>query len=141
MSERTHVLMPISGTISYSDMVAAMLPLLRFEVAVLTLLHVIEAPVATPLESPMHNEMVNMAIQKLQPLVDWLGDQGYTVDPEVVLARNVADAIIQETQNADYAFVFMMKRRKRKGIRGLFSRSVTERVIRYVECPVVTVLV
>jgi nucleotide-binding universal stress UspA family protein len=114
MSERTHVLMPISGTISYSDMVAAMLPLLRFEVAVLTLLHVIETPVATPLESPMHN---------------------------VVLARNVADAIIQETQNADYAFVFMMKRRKRKGIRGLFSRSVTERVIRYVECPVVTVLV
>jgi nucleotide-binding universal stress UspA family protein len=37
--------------------------------------------------------------------------------------------------------IFMMKRRRKKGILGLFSKSVTENVIRNVDCPVVTILV
>jgi len=53
----------------------------------------------------------------------------------------VASAIADEASTSVYSLVFMMKRRKKKGFFGLLSKSVTESVIRMVDCPVVTILV
>ncbi|KXH75338.1 MAG: hypothetical protein AM326_09050 [Candidatus Thorarchaeota archaeon SMTZ-45] len=135
------VLMPVSGQIEYSDMVAAMLPLLKFQTSHITLLHVIEAPVSTPLESEGMDEIFREAETKVQPLQDWLNKQGYIAEIKLVTARDVSSAIAEEAGTSKYSMIFMMKRRRKKGILGLFSKSVTESVIRNVDCPVVTILV
>jgi nucleotide-binding universal stress UspA family protein len=135
------VLMPVSGQIEYSDMVAAMLPLLKFQTSRITLLHVIEAPISTPLESEGMEEVFRDAEVKIRPLQDWLNKQGYVTEVKLVTSRSVASAISEEAGTSKYAMIFMMKRRRKKGILGLFSKSVTENVIRNVDCPVVTILV
>ncbi len=135
------VLMPVSGQIEYSDMVAAMLPLLKFQTNHITLLHVIEAPVSTPLESSGMEEIFSEAEKKVQPLQNWLNKQGYVAEIKLVTARDVSSAIAEEAGTSRYSMIFMMKRRRKKGILGLFSKSVTENVIRNVDCPVVTILV
>ncbi|MFW9959039.1 MAG: universal stress protein, partial [Candidatus Odinarchaeota archaeon] len=60
---------------------------------------------------------------------------------KLVTARRVADAITEEASSTDYSMIFMMKRRKKKGLLGRLSKSVTESVISSVDCPVVTILV
>jgi nucleotide-binding universal stress UspA family protein len=135
------VLMPVSGQIEYSDMVAAMLPLLKFQTSHITLLHVIEAPVSTPLESGAMDEIFKEAEKKVQPLQDWLNKQGYVAEIKLVTARDVSSAITEEAGTSKYSMIFMMKRRRKKGILGILSRSVTESVIRNVDCPVITILV
>ncbi|MFW9976312.1 MAG: universal stress protein [Candidatus Thorarchaeota archaeon] len=135
------VLMPVSGQIEYSDMVAAMLPLLKFQTNHITLLHVIEAPISTPLESSGMEEIFSDAEKKVQPLQNWLNKQGYVAEIKLVTARDVSSAIAEEAGTSKYSMIFMMKRRRKKGILGLFSKSVTENVIRNVDCPVITILV
>ena len=135
------VLMPVSGQLEYSDMVAAMLPLLKFQTSHITLLHVIEAPIETPLGSEGMEETFRKAEMQVQPLQDWLNKQGYIAEIKLVTARNVSSAIAEEAGTTKYSLIFMMKRRRKKGILGLFSKSVTESVIRNVDCPVVTILV
>ena len=135
------VLMPVSEQIEYSDMVAAMLPLLKFQTTRITLLHVIEAPISTPLESEGMEVIFREAEAKVQPLQTWLNKQGYAAEIKLVTARSVASAISEEAGTSKYSMIFMMKRRRKKGILGIFSKSVTESVIRNVDCPVVTILV
>ena len=135
------VLMPVSGQIEYADMVAAMLPLLKFQTSQITLLHVIEAPISTPLGSEGMDEIFKESEMKIKPLQTWLNKQGYVSNIKLVTARNVASAIADEASTSVYSLVFMMKRRKKKGFFGLLSKSVTESVIRMVDCPVVTILV
>jgi APA family basic amino acid/polyamine antiporter len=45
---------------------------------------------------------------------------------------------IEETEADGYLLVFLMKRRARRGWRGLFTRSVSQRVVRDAECLVLT---
>lgn len=141
MSEDAGILMPISGKIDYSDLIAAMLPLLRFQATYLTLLHVIETPVSTPLGTEGMDDIFKESETKIAPIRDWLNGQGYVANIKMVVARRVADAIIEEANSNDYSLIFMMKRRKLKGFFTRFSKSVTETVIRDVDCPVVTILV
>jgi nucleotide-binding universal stress UspA family protein len=141
MSEDTGVLMPISGKIEYSDMIAAMLPLLRFQTTRLTLLHVIETPISTPLGSEGMDDVFKEAQNRIAPLRDWLNSQGYVATIKIVTARKVEEAIAEEANSSEYSMVFMMKRRQKKGFFGRFSKSVTENVIRNVDLPVVTILV
>jgi len=135
------VLMPFSGDIAYSDMVAAMLPLLKFQTKSLTLFHVIETPISAPLDTAEMKDLFAAAEIRIKPLADWLAKQGYRVQIKIAAARHVKDAIVEEAHGCRYSMLFMMKRRKRRGVRSHFLRSVTEEVIRRVECPVVTVLV
>lgn len=141
MSEDTGVLMPISGKIEYSDMIAAMLPLLRFQTTHLTLLHVIETPISTPLGSEGMDDVFMEAQSRIAPLRDWLNNQGYVATIKIVTARKIEEAIEEEVRSAEYSMLFMMKRRQKKGFFGRFSKSVTEKVIRNVGIPVVTILV
>ncbi len=135
------VLMPVSGQIEYSDMVAAMLPLLKFQTSQITLLHVIEAPISTPLGSEGMEEIFEEARIRIEPLQNWLNKQGYVSNIKLVTARNVAAAIAEEASTSTYSLIFMMKRRRKTGLLGSLSKSVTESVIRMVDCPVVTILV
>jgi nucleotide-binding universal stress UspA family protein len=141
MSDDNGVLMPISGKIEYSDMIAAMLPLLRFQTTHLTLLHVIETPISTPLGSEGMDDVFKEAENRIAPLRDWLNNQGYIATIKTVTARKVEEAIKEEAKSSEYSMVFMMKRRQKKGFFGRFSKSVTENVIRNVDLPVVTILV
>jgi nucleotide-binding universal stress UspA family protein len=141
MSDDNGVLMPISGKIEYSDMIAAMLPLLRFQTTHLTLLHVIETPISTPLGSEGMDDIFKEAENRIAPLRDWLNNQGYIATIKIVTARKVEEAITEEAKSSEYSMVFMMKRRQKKGFFGRFSKSVTENVIRNVDLPVVTILV
>jgi len=113
MSDDVGVLMPISGMIEYSDMIAAMLPLLRFQTTHLTLLHVIETPISTPLGSEGMDDVFKEAESKIIPIRDWLNGQGYSAIIKLVTARRVADAIAEEASSIDYSMIFMMKRRKK----------------------------
>lgn len=135
------VLMPISGKIEYADMIAAMLPLLRFQTTRLTLLHVIETPISTPLDTEGMSDVFKEAESRIIPIRDWLNSQGYVATIKLVTARRVPDAIAEDASSTDYSMIFMMKRRRKRGVLGFFSRSVTESVIRHVSCPVVTILV
>jgi nucleotide-binding universal stress UspA family protein len=135
------VLIPISGKIDDSDMTAAMLLLLPFHTKRMTLLHVIETPVSTPLNTEGMRDVFKEAEDKITPIRDWLNNQGYVATIKLVTARRVEDAIAEEASSTEYSFIFMMKRRKKRGILGSFSKSVTESVIRNVDCPVVTILV
>jgi len=141
MNDDAGVLMPISGKIEYSDMIAAMLPLLRFQTTHLTLLHVIETPISTPLGSEGMDDVFKEAESRIAPLRNWLKNQGYVATIKIVTARKVEEAIAEEANTSEYSMVFMMKRRQKKGFFGRLSKSVTENVIRNVDCPVVTILV
>jgi nucleotide-binding universal stress UspA family protein len=139
---QNRVLMPIVGTIGYADMLRVMLPLMTFQSPRITLFHVVETPVTTPLDAESLSEVVErVKAEKTKPIAEWLASNGYEVDTKIAVARKVADAIVEETQQSEYSFVFMMKRRRREGLRGLLSRSVTDEVVRRAECPVVSVFV
>jgi nucleotide-binding universal stress UspA family protein len=135
------ILMPMSGKIEHSDMIAAMLPLLRFQTIHITLLHVIETPISTPLDSEGMDDVFKEAESGIVPIRDWFNNQGYVANIKIVTARKVGEAIVEEAMSSGYSMVFMMKRRRKKGILGRFSRSVTEYVIGNVDCPVITILV
>ena len=135
------VLMPVSDSIEYADMISALLPLLRFQTSHITLFHVIETPVSTPLEPKAFDTVSTEVQSKLEPLREWLVDQGYAVVSKIAIARRVSDAIIEEVNSSPYSLVFMMKRRRNKGLMRFFQKSVTEAVIRSVDCPVISVLV
>ncbi len=133
--------MPVSATMEYTDMISALLPLLRFQTSQITLFHVIETPVSTPLE-PKAFESISKEVETLlEPLKTWLENQGYVVSSKIAVARRVSDAIIEEVSSSPYSLVFMMKRRRNKGFLGFLQKSVTEEVIRSVECPVISVLI
>jgi nucleotide-binding universal stress UspA family protein len=76
----------------------------------------------------------------LSPIAEWLKEQGCTSRKKIVVARDVAEAIVNEANAEDYAFVIMTKRHPKKGVRGLFHHSVSERVIRETRCMVLTTL-
>lgn len=135
------VLMPISGKMEYADMVASLLPLLKFQASKITLLHVVQAPVQTPLDAPELADIVASVNEPIENLADWLRKQNYNVDVKIITARSIVDAIVDEANTSEYSFVFMMKRRMTRGIRSFFSKSVTQHVIKHVEVPVISVLV
>ncbi len=140
-SSSEDVLMPVSTNVEYTDMIAALLPLLRFQTSQITIFHVIETPVSTPLDPKAFDEVSKEAEMKLEPLRQWLIDQGYKVATKIAVARHVSDAIIEEVSLSSYSLVFMMKRRQNKGIRRYLQKSVTETVIRNIDCPVISVLI
>ncbi|MFW9920597.1 MAG: universal stress protein [Candidatus Thorarchaeota archaeon] len=144
MNESVHsedVLMPVSTSMEYADMISALLPLLRFQTSQITLFHVIETPVSTPLEPKVFDEISKDAELKLKPLREWLVSQGYIVTLKIAVARRVSDAIIEEVNTSSYSLVFMMKRRTNKGLGRYLQKSVTETVIRSIDCPVISVLI
>lgn len=135
----TRVLLPVSGDIQYSDMVAAMLPLLRFRTSSLVLFHVIHLKKPECAPEDRMSELRESVTKDLTPLTDWLARQGYRVELKTECSEDIVSAIVKEAKRPDYSVVFMIKRRRKRGLLGRFAGSVTESVVKRVETPVVIV--
>ncbi len=106
----------------------------------IVLFHVIEVPSRTAaLEPEPYRDQIQDAEKRLNEISVWLKNQDISVKSKVAIARNVAEGIITETESGGYTIIFLMKRRVRDGWRRLFSRSVSERVVRHANCLVMTV--
>lgn len=110
-----------------------------FRKPTIVLFHVVEVPsrTATLEPEPYRNEL-DQAERRLNELAQWLRSQSFRVRVKVVVARNVAEGIIDETERDGYFIVFLMKRRFKRGWRQMFKRSVSGRVVRYANSLVLT---
>jgi len=79
-------------------------------------------------------EQIKSAEKKLLDLSTWLTGQGLDVRIKVATARNTAEGIVDEVNNDGYLVVFLMKRKIAESWKRLFTRSVSERVIRSANC-------
>lgn len=133
------ILIPVGELVSKERIAQALHVLSSFKKPMIVLFHVIEVPsrTATLEPDPYHHE-IKEAERKLSGLSKWLTDQGMKVTLKVVVARNVAEGIIDETESDGYLVVFMMKRGAKRGWRRLFARSVSQRVVRSANCLVMT---
>jgi nucleotide-binding universal stress UspA family protein len=135
------ILVPIATSADRQLMTRALYALSAFKDPEIVLFHVVELPSRTvPIEVVSQKEEITLAEEVLSPIAEWLKEQGCISRKKIVVARDVAEAIVNEANAEDYAFVIMTKRHPRKGFRGLFHRSVSERVIRETRCMVLTTL-
>lgn len=110
-----------------------------FKHPIIVLFHVVEVPSLTAtLDPEPYRSELDKAEQKLNDLAKWLTSQSIKVRVRVVVARNVAEGIIDETETGDYFLVFLMKRRFRRGWRNLLKRSVSQKVVRFASSLVLT---
>jgi len=135
------ILIPIATSADRQLMIRALYALSAFKDPEIILFHIVEMPSRTvPIEVMSHREEIALADEILSPTAEWLEKQGYATRKKIVVARDVAEAIVTEANSEDYTFVIMTKRRPKKGLRGLFHRSVSERVTRETKCMVLTTL-
>lgn len=136
------ILIPIATYVDKEKITRALHALSAFRNPLLVLFHVIELPSSTvPVNGSLYGEEISRSEARLGPIADWLSAQGYAVRVRVVVARKIAEGIIDEANSGGYAFVVMMKRKIRRGIGRLFQRSVSEAVIKSTKCMVLTALV
>lgn len=133
------ILIPIGDLVSRQLITRALHVLSAFKNPLVVLLHVIEVPsrTATLDPEPYRNE-IDRAEKKLKDLSTWLENQDLKAVIKVAVARNVADGIVEETEQDGYLLVFLMKRKVRKGWKRYFTRSVSEQVVRSANCLVMT---
>lgn len=135
------ILIPIAASADRQLMTRALYALSAFKDPEIVLFHVVEMPSRTvPIEVISHKEEIALADEVLSPTAKWLEKEGYSVRKKIVVARSVAEAIVTEANAEDYTFVIMTKRRPKKGIGGLFHRSVSEQVTREAKSIVLTTL-
>jgi nucleotide-binding universal stress UspA family protein len=135
------LLVPIAARADRELMTRALYALSAFKGPEIVLFHVVELPSRTvPIEVISHREEIALANEILSPVAEWLKKEGYSARKKIVVARDISEAIVTEANSEDYAFVVMTKRRPKKGAKGLFHRSVSERVIRSTKCMVLTTL-
>ena len=133
------ILIPVGKAFSKQLITQALHLFSVFKNPLIILFSVVEVPSRTgTLETEPYRVQINQAEKKLNDLSKWLTAQDLKVRVKVVVARNVAEGIVEETESDGYTAVFMMKRRTKKGWRGLLTRSVTQRVVRRANCFVMT---
>jgi nucleotide-binding universal stress UspA family protein len=135
------ILVPIATSADRQLMTRALYALSAFKDPEIVLFHVVELPSRTaPIEVVSHREEITLADEVLSPIAEWLKEQRCTSRKKIVVARDIAEAIVNEANAEDYAFVIMTKRHPKKGVKGLFHHSISERVIRETKCMVLTTL-
>jgi nucleotide-binding universal stress UspA family protein len=133
------ILIPVGSAVSRKLITEALHIFSVFKTPLIVLLTVIEIPSRTAtLETEPYRVQISSAEKKLNDLSEWLTAQGLRVQVKVAVARNVSEGIIEETDSDGYTAVFMMKRKTKKGWRGLFTRSVSQKVVRGANCFVMT---
>ena len=135
------ILVPIATSADRQLMTRALYALSAFKDPEIVLFHVVELPSRTaPIEVVSHREEITLADEVLSPIAEWLKEQRCTSRKKIVVARDIAEAIVNEANAEDYAFVIMTKRHPKKGVKGLFHHSISERVIQETKCMVLTTL-
>jgi nucleotide-binding universal stress UspA family protein len=133
------VLIPVGELVSRKLITQALHVLSTFKNPTIVLFHVVEVPSRTAtLDPELYRPELDKAEEKLSDLAEWLTRQSLRVRVKVVVARNVAEGIIDETETGDYFIVFLMKRRFKRGWRQLFKRSVSQKVVRFANALVLT---
>lgn len=133
------VLIPIGEPVSRKLITQALYVMSAFKHPTIVLFHVVEVPSRTAtLDSEPYRNELDKAEQKLNDLAKWLKRQSLRVRVKVVVARNAAEGIIDETETGDYFIVFLMKRKFKRGWRQLFKRSVSQKVVRFANSLVLT---
>ena len=94
----------------------------------------------TPLDPKIWDEEIKKAEAFLDELAVWLEDQGYKVERKVKTARDSAEGIVLEANNGEYSVVLLLKRRMARSWARSLRRSISERVIRDANPPVLTLL-
>lgn len=136
------ILIPIASFVDKEKLLSGLNALTLFRSPLIMLFHVIALPSRTsPLDISAHKEAVSAAENRLKDIAEWLKEQGCQVMVKVVLARNIVEGIVTEANSGNYSVVLMMKRKMRKGLGALLQKSISERVIRSVNCLVLTTLV
>jgi len=137
---REGVLLPLSANVEFSEFVSSILPLLKFSFPKITLFHVIEAPMTSSLDYEDLNGILESFESMIKPIAAILEKQGYSVGIKTAVARSISSAILEEATSDEYGIIFMLKRR-RTGLRGIFSKSITQQVVEKSNIPVISVLV
>ena len=133
------ILIPVGEPVSRKLITQALHVMSTFKNPTIGLFHVVEVPSRTAtLEPEPYRIEIDKAEQKLTDLAKWLRKQSLSVRVKVVVARNVVEGIIDETDTGGYFIVFLMKRRFKRGWRQLFKRSVSEKVVRFANSLVLT---
>ncbi len=137
---RDCVLIPLSTDVEFSEFVSSILPLLKFSFPKITLFHVIEAPITSSLDPDDLNGILESFESMVTPIAGILEKQGYSVEIKTAVARSISAAILEESTSEEYGIIFMLKRR-RTGLRGFFTTSITQQVVEKSNIPVISVLV
>lgn len=135
------VLVPISNFFDRKGITRA-LKILRIRgTEPIVVFHIVEAPqITTPLDPPLWDEQIKKAEGFIESAVVWLKSEGFNVERKVKVARDSADGIITEANNGDYSVVVLLKRRVARSWTRPLHRSISERVIRDANPPVLTLL-
>ena len=134
-AETVKILIPVGDIVSKELITKALHVLSTFKSPLIVLFHVIEVPSRTAtLETEPYEAQIKSAEKRLVDLSTWLTGQGLEVRIKVAIARYIAEGIIDEVNGDGYLVVFLMKRKMAKGWKRLFTRSVSERVIRSANC-------
>ncbi len=108
----------------------------------ITLFRVIEAPSRTlPIDSSPFESEIETAKSKMSDLDKWLSSQNYNVNLKINVSRNAAEGIIEEANSGGYSLIIMMKRTIKSRFQKLVRRSMTEEVIRYARCMVLSFII
>ncbi len=133
------VLIPVGEPVSRKLITQALHVMSAFKNPTIVLFTVVEVPSRTAtLDPEPYRIELDKAEQKLNDLAKWLRRQSLRVRVKVVVARNAAEGIIDETETGDYFLVFMMKRKFSRGWRQVFKRSVSQKVVRFANSLVLT---
>ena len=143
LPHKPNILVPVPGPLDKEKLVLMLDKLHFLGKPNLTLFHVVEVRSRTsPLNSEFFRDAINKAEKSLKPLKKWLEKLGYKTSIKVMLARDVAEGIIDEAELGGYDAILMVRRggrTLRNLLKTIFSGSVSEKVARHVECPVIMV--
>ena len=135
------ILIPVSSFFDRKSLIKALRVLAVLKDATIVVFHIIEVPQMTnPLDPKIWGEEIKRAEKFLDELAVWLEEQGYKVERKVKTARDAAEGIVSEANNGEYSVVLLLKRRMARSWARSLRRSISERVIRDANPPVLTLL-
>ncbi len=128
------LLVPVANYVDRAKLAEALHAVSVLKDPLIVLLHVVEVPFSAPLDPSPYKDEIYKAAQFVNPIADWLREQGYHVKTEIRTARDAADGVIEEANAGGYSALLLMKRRPPSGWRRYLHRSDTERVIQEANC-------
>jgi nucleotide-binding universal stress UspA family protein len=135
------ILIPVSSFFDRKSLVKALRVLAVLKDATIVVFHIVEVPqMTTPLDPTIWDKEIKKAEGFLDELAVWLEEQGYKVEKKVKTARDSAEGIVLEANNGEYSVVLLLKRRMARSWTRSLRRSISERVIRDANPPVLTLL-
>jgi nucleotide-binding universal stress UspA family protein len=130
----THILMPYVGTSADEDLLRAVCRMARSFKAKLSVVHVIEVPMALPLEARTLPGL-DEAESALDRAEDIIREERAKASVELLQARDAGHAILEEAASRGADLIFMERHRHSKS--GVFGLGETvEHVLKHAACPV-----